>query len=722
VTFDERHLLELMPAIYRQRDVELARRSGELLTATEATDLHDLEQRVGRLTPAERQRLDALRLKRARGPLAALLAVVANEVAVLEENLAQLDDDLFIETASPWAVPYIGDLIGYRTVHGGGARTRARAEVAHTIAFRRRKGTAAMLEQLARDVTGWNARVVEFFAHLATTQYMNHRRLENRVAPSMRDGDRLELVGGAFDEIPRTLDVRRVERGGRYNIPNVGLFLWSIDAQHLGNSPATADAAADTAADAVLKTRGQRHYRFSPLGNDMALYTQPEREDDISHVAEPINVPMPLTRRRLLKDLGRYYGEQRTFAIAVNGVVPATQIDVCDLSDLPGGGWAHPVGAGRVGVDPVLGRFVLAADLTPPAAPPVSFHYGGVGGIGGGEYERSNSFARLDRGHLIRVPTEQPTIQDALALLAGASGVVEIVDSGRYLDTGAGLAALTLAAGSDETIELRAAEGRRPTLVLTHPITVRGDARSHVRINGLLISGNAVAVPKTNNHLEDLAIVHCTLVPGRSLNAKGSPAAPGEPSIIVEMAELSVTIERSIVGALRVDRRARASATDSIIDAGAQTALAYAEVAGTIRPGGALELESSTVIGLVRAETLSCSNTILLGRAVVRRRQEGCVRFSFAPLESEVPSRYRCQPTSGAGLVNVPRFVSLRYGVPQYGRLAHSTPDPVRRGAEDESEMGAFRRRYEPQRHADLLTRLDEYLRVGLEAGIFYES
>ena len=98
------------------------------------------------------------------------------------------------------------------------------------------------------------------------------------------------------------------------------------------------------------------------------------------------------------------------------------------------------------------------------------------------------------------------------------------------------------------------------------------------------------------------------------------------------------------------------------------------------------------------------------------------MRFSFAPLESEVPARYRCQPTSGAGLVNVPHFVSLRYGVPQYGRLAHSTPDPVRRGAEDESEMGAFRRRYEPRRHADLLTRLDEYLRVGLEAGIFYES
>ena len=39
---------------------------------------------------------------------------------------------------------------------------KADAEVAHTIGYRRRKGTAAVLEQLARDVTGWPAaRVVE---------------------------------------------------------------------------------------------------------------------------------------------------------------------------------------------------------------------------------------------------------------------------------------------------------------------------------------------------------------------------------------------------------------------------------------------------------------------------------------------------------------------------------------------------------------------------------
>ena len=59
------------------------------------------------------------------------------------------------------------------------AELSQRAQVANTLAYRRRKGTAAVLEQLARDVTGWNASVVEFFQLLATTQYMNHLRPEN---------------------------------------------------------------------------------------------------------------------------------------------------------------------------------------------------------------------------------------------------------------------------------------------------------------------------------------------------------------------------------------------------------------------------------------------------------------------------------------------------------------------------------------------------------------
>ena len=123
------------------------------------------------------------------GSLRALCEVIAEEIAVLRENLDQLYDDQFIETCADWVAPYIGDLIGYRPIHGVTARTiSARAEVANTIAYRRRKGTATVLEQLARDVTGWNARVVEFFQWLGTCQHMNHIRLGNRAPPICADG------------------------------------------------------------------------------------------------------------------------------------------------------------------------------------------------------------------------------------------------------------------------------------------------------------------------------------------------------------------------------------------------------------------------------------------------------------------------------------------------------------------------------------------------------
>jgi hypothetical protein len=46
----------------------------------------------------------------------------------------------------------------------------------------------------------------------------------------------------------------------------------------------------------------------------------------------------------------------------------------------------------------------------------------------------------------------------------------------------------------------------------------------------------------------------------------------------------------------------------------------------------------------------------------------------------------------------------------------------IRTGAEDQSEMGAMRDLYVPQREAHLRARLGEYLRFGLEAGIFYVS
>ncbi len=108
---------------------------------------------------------------------------------------------------------------------------------------------------------------------------------------------------------------------------------------------------------------------------------------------------------------------------------------------------------------------------------------------------------------------------------------------------------------------------------------------------------------------------------------------------------------------------------------------------------------------------------------LAERRQQGCVRFSYVPPGSQVPSCYQCQPldAESAGRVR-PQFTSLRYGDAGYFQLSPHTPDAIRRGAEDEAEMGAFHDLYQPQRETNLRVRLDEFLRFGLEAGIFYAS
>ena len=107
-------------------------------------------------------------------PLRALLRVVGEQVNVVEDDIARLYDNWFIETCEDWVVPYLGDLIGYQTAHEAGdpgdintAQGRARnqiliprRDVADTLGFRRRKGTLALLELLARNAAGWPARVM----------------------------------------------------------------------------------------------------------------------------------------------------------------------------------------------------------------------------------------------------------------------------------------------------------------------------------------------------------------------------------------------------------------------------------------------------------------------------------------------------------------------------------------------------------------------------------
>lgn len=652
-------------------------------------------------------------------PLKALLGVMAEQVAVVEENIEQLYDDQFIETCADWVVPYIGDLIGYRLLYGDALGVGSpRAEVAHTIALRRRKGTAAVLEQLARDVTGWNARAVEFFQTLATTQYMNHLRPGNHYAPDLRRWERLERIGSAFDSVAHTLDVRRIASGrGRYNIPHVGLFLWPIEAHALTRSTAV--------------RVDDRRYRISALNHDMPLYNRPEAEDHITHMAQPFNVPMPLSRRMLHEDVAnppmpaQCYGEGRSLALYINGnlaPVPVEQIRICDLSG-DGATWAHLPADNTYAIDPMLGRVAL------PNAPPVtqvevSHHFGFGAEIGGGEYERAASFAAEPDQTPLRVPEDHATIQAALTALNG-DGVVEITDNRRYEES------LSVQVAANGRIELRARNERRPSLVLTGEMSISGGDGSEFALNGLLLSGEKLRVPAAgNNLLRHLRIAHATLTPGWALTPDGHPLQPDEPSLIVETANTEVSIERAIVGGLRTHDGAQLSLIDSIVDATRIDGVASAGLDG-VAPGASLTMQDCTSIGKLHAAIIPLiSNSLLLAAlaeadtwdAPVRaqQKQTGCVRFSWLPLAARVPRRFRCQPEDGAPPV-APRMLSQRYGTPIYCWLSARTADAIRRGAEDEGEMGAFHHLLTSQRETNLRVRLGEYLRAGLESGIFYE-
>ena len=111
-------------------------------------------------------------------------------------------------------------------IHDAG--TRARVDVAKTIYYRRRKGTLPMLEELARDVTGWGAHAVEFFELLGWTQNLNHLRFQAGW-PDIRDIDVMDRIDGAFDQVSHTVDIKppgTVE--GWHNINNVGFFLYRL--------------------------------------------------------------------------------------------------------------------------------------------------------------------------------------------------------------------------------------------------------------------------------------------------------------------------------------------------------------------------------------------------------------------------------------------------------------------------------------------------------------
>lgn len=733
-------LYNLLPAIYRIRDVE----QGEQLRA--------------------------------------LLAVIEQEMQAIEKDINGLYENLFIETCDEWAVPYIGDLMGVQGLHAiSSGDFSLRPYVANTLAYRRRKGTAVVLEQLTRDVTGWPARAVEFFKLISVSQHFNHVTLWRGKNIDLRDQNQLELLNGPFENAVHTADVRNIASDhykGIYNIPNIGLFLWRLQPYAVSRS---------TARPVVEPNDGR--YTFNPLGLDIPLFNQPQTETEIIHLAEEVNVPDILRRRPLYDELetrrqaltknlsfkSMYFDNNPVLEVFVQNTTSDTlrkllpeEILICNLSD-----WRRPISktytradntvfTTQIAVDPMLGRLVFLGDDVPERLD-VSYTYGFSADVGGGPYNRQDSVAEWydlneqvtwqmgvtkDKATLDEAPDQNQlteTLQSAILAwkshmnTPNAFGIITIMDSSTYTED------LTIEIPKGSKLAIVAADW--PVVTITGPpdiqqrfigqlmpegirphlqgdLSIMGDNDGTIGelvLDGLLVDGKLAIKTK---EIEMLSCHHCTLVPEKGGIVIETPETSSEQTV-----HPVINIHHSIVDSIDLaDTMLDLDIMDSIVGAPDREAI-------TTR-GGMAQIQTSTIFGSIIMRKVDASNSIFMGKVDVERQQVGCMRFcSLSDIDSsKTPRRYRCQPD--LVLKDIPKdqkteqahekgrlkpvFTSTGYGDPAYAQLSVGCAREIQTGAEDGSEMGVFSKLKQPQREANVRTALEEYLPFGLEVGIFY--
>jgi hypothetical protein len=693
------------------------------------------------------------------GMLMALASVIAEQGAILEENIHQLYDDHFIETCAPWVIPYIGDLIGSDPIYEiSAAASGTRAEVANTIGYRRRKGTLLALEQVAMDVSGRPAAAVEFFKRLITTESMHHIRPRHAACPDLRRGLELERINTAFDTLNRTADVRRLaprvraasdpdptpldvnlHGGGRFNIPDVGIYLWRWKAFRVAKAPAF--------------RVDDRRYLFSPLGQDMPLFNTLAPRDSFSRLTTRFDVSQPIRRREFYANLQSFYGPANSVAIYADGaLIDASEICCGNLCDCGSGSWGCAP-AGKITIDPMLGRIRLGDGIAVPKQLQVNFCYGFPAEIGGGPYDRSQNLPALrpSQFNLVAVVGSPgtPTLEAAVASWhtqpPGSQGLIVLPGVQALTADLTGAAAIRLPGQSQLWIvsaELNPAGSdnfiyKDSLTTVRGNITVQGQEGSsggatppagQLFISGLWISGSIQILGNAAN----VQLMDCTIVPGASLERNGAATKPGAPSITASAADTNLSLIRSIAGPIGVSVGGTTRICTSIIDSGARWNVAYA--ADDFDSDGAdLHIEDSTVIGKVHVRTMELGSNAIFLACLPRhdpwhaalwcsRQQSGCMRFCFLPAAAITPRRFRClSDIAGQEGAVEPKFVALRYGHPSYGLLSGDTPIAVWTGGDNGSQIGVYNFLQETEAVRNVQLRAPEYLPFALETGVFLE-
>lgn len=456
------------------------------------------------------------------GQLQSYLSGFEQTFGDIHDNIDQLYRDLFIESCDPWVIPYIGALLGTSVLAGD--TWTLRADVADTIALRRRKGTIGAIELLAFNLTKWGAHVVELRTNIAWHQHLNHLRPDAGGVPpasfrggtiALRDPAALSLLGTPFDPYAYYPDVRPpAPYGLRINLPNLAIFLWRLMAMrapvtrpvHRGNGTNAAPAPGEAAVAA--------RFDVHPLGHAVRLFNTaryaPDRQPPV--VTEVDETPGPIPPTRL--DSGdpganpdayvtvETYDPTDPLLADLDVAATGLQFHLPDAT-FAGNTWTYrganlcawetplqpPLRDREIAIDPVIGRVVLGVATNGQAAALrddllLTYTYGATGPVGAHPISRpgppttiADETATLTT---VRLRDNPNGLRDALANIQNANqpAVIEIDDSFVHdLDLSA-VAGIFTEAGHptlrvNRSLVIRSTSGNRPIVRLAHPLRFR---------------------------------------------------------------------------------------------------------------------------------------------------------------------------------------------------------------------------------------------------------
>jgi hypothetical protein len=673
------------------------------------------------------------------GPMREIVNRIGAQAAVLRRSIDRTWEDQSIESCDDWVIPYIADLLATRLVSASDPQAQ-RLDVANTVYYRTRKGTLAVIEELANDITGWNAKVVEFFRRMARAhhgldpqlglpglspdptdayalqdaeQIVGHlTRMPAHGIADLRNPHTARLAGSAFDELSYTADMRFGEgRTGWYNIPRLGVFVWRLKSTLVtGVTPVPFSACSE-------------NFTFDPSGRLIPLFAAPTQTygDTWASPTEQ-QVPGPISRQLLFTSLADLYATPvsvLTDSYSLGLFTPGTPLSLIPVSNVtPDPVLSDPINTPPdppdFYIDPQQG-VLYRLPTTLPAMPLTAYCYGFSSNIGAGAYDR-----RVPGQSMPATTSSVSGGGGALSTALGAATgnvVVTIGDSLTY--TGVTPPATTVA-----QLVIQAANNYRPLIrvAVTSPVTLwtftGSTTSSTLVLDGIWITGCEIEIAGT---FDSVTITNCTLDPG---NVGTGPSPPLYASAVdgaslnpcrlrITGTVTSLVIQQSITGPIWVESGALVETmtiTDSIVQALPSDPAAISS--GTL---GVIMMQTSTILGPITVQRLEASTCILYGTATVTDLQHSCLRFCAWTQGSTVPKQYESPMLPTLSIFN-----STSFGDPTYAQLALSAPSFLFTGAESGSEIGAFSRENGAIKEEGLLLKLQEYMPVGLTPVIIY--